>query len=331
MKFRNVDATILLRTERNKGMSLSYLTGYEGDFGFGVFFKQAKKPIVFLSNLEQPPRNENVNFQNFEGIKKLVEFVKKKKVKTIGLHFGEVSKLTYDWLKKEFRGVKFVDVSEQIQLARKIKSEDEIKCIKKAVQITEELMEEVIQILPKARFEKEVEQYLLQRMQELDVKPSFPPIIASGWHGRIPHYESSKKSLVLKGFCIIDMGVIYKGYCSDLSRTIYLGIPSEDEIKKYQQVYHELRTIEQHVHAGVKEIHTSFKMIHALGHGVGREVHELPLLSYEVLQENMVIAIEPALYWSAGGIRVEDNYVVQKDKLVRLSKSSRKLRIFPKK
>ncbi len=330
--FSECDAVLLLHTEQDRGTALKYLTGYTGDYAYGLFFKnKRKKRIIFVSSLEGLPTNTREKYVHLTKRGQVKEVVQKEKVKTLGLCFSEVSKRTYDTLKKTFRGIKFVDVSEAIEARKQIKSKEEVQYLRHAAKITEELLEEVKVQLRTARYEKEVEKYLLKRMIDLGVEPSFPPIIASGWHSRLPHYQATDRSLVLKGFCIIDMGVKWKGYCADLSRTVYIGTPSSKEIKQYEQVLHELHVIESHVYAGVKEIETSFSMIHALGHGIGVEVHERPYLGHEVLQEHMCIAIEPAQYFSKGGIRIEDNYVVQKDRLVRLSKSSRKLECIQRK
>ena len=325
--FSDCDAVLLLHTEQDEGVALKYLTDYQGDFAYGVFFPGRKKPQVFVSSLESLPRSTTISYQHLTKRGQIKEVLLKAKVKTLGLCFSEVSKQTYDTLKKAFRGIKFVDVSKQLRAKREIKTKEEMRRTKEAVRLTEKLFEEAFALLPKVRYEKEVEQYLRKRMIELGVEPSFDPIVATGWHSKAPHYQASDRSLVLDGFCILDMGVKYKGYCSDMTRTVYIGTPSAAEKKIYKTILHELQVIEQHVHAGVREIETSFPMIHALGHGIGREVHEAPFLGHEELHKDMLIAIEPAQYWGKGGIRIEDNYVVQEKKLVRIGKSSRRLRI----
>lgn len=322
--FSKCDAVLLLHTEQDTGHGLKYLSDYEGDYAYGVFFKR-KKAKIFVSSLESLPKSSTIDYEHLTRKGQVKDFLLAKKVKTLGLAYNEISKQTYDLLRKNFRSIQFVDISEELQQQRIIKRPEEVKYLQRAIQITEKLLAEVIEQLKTAQYEKEVEIYLRQRMIELDVKPSFDPIIATGYHSKFPHYQATKKSLVLEGFCIIDMGVQYKGYCADLSRTIYIGTPTDEEKKLYQKVEQELRIIEKHVHAGVKEIETSFPMVHALGHGIGKEVHERPYLGHEVLKSGMCIAIEPAQYFTKGGIRIEDNYLVTTKGLQRLSKSSRKL------
>lgn len=321
---------LLLHTEQDPGQALKYLTCYDGDFAYG-FFLPRKKPHIFVSELEALPESANVVYAHLSRQGQIKELIKKHKIKTLGLCYNELSKRTYDKLKKALRGVKFVDVSKTISAKRTIKTDAQIRTISKAVRITEKLFEEVKMQLITATHEIDVEIYLRKRMIELGVTPSFDPIIATGVHSKHPHYHASSQSKVLEGFCIIDMGVKVDAYCSDMSRTVYIGTPSDKEKKQYNTVKDELYRLEREMKAGQKKIDVNFDMVHALGHGIGREVHEFPLLGYEKLKENMCIAVEPAQYFSAGGIRIEDNYVVTKNGLKRIGKSSRELETIKRK
>jgi Xaa-Pro dipeptidase len=173
--------------------------------------------------------------------------------------------------------------------------------------------------------ENEAIAFLKKRCIDNEVMWSFEPIVASGKHGKTPHYVPKKKSKLLKGFCIIDFGVEYKGYCSDMTRTIYLGEPSQKEITYYEEILQGLKKSEKEAKKGAK-LKVPFKMIHALGHGIGLHVHEAPNLHADTLLEGMTIALEPATY-DPYGVRIEDNYLIQKEKSKRLSRLTRDLQI----
>ena len=169
---------------------------------------------------------------------------------------------------------------------------------------------------------------------------SFNPIVASGKNASMPHYAPAAKK-IMKGFCVIDFGVKYKGYCSDITRTVYVGKPS----KKEKEIFNMLLTIQKNA---INKIKSSKKcselydfvnnslgkyksnFTHGLGHGVGVEIHELPNLtlnSKDRIKNNMVFTIEPGIYFPKRfGIRIEDT-VLFKNKPIVLTKTSKDLLI----
>ena len=146
----------------------------------------------------------------------------------------------------------------------------------------------------------------------------------------MPHYEPRNTKLK-KGFCMIDFGVKYKGYCTDITRTVYLGSPCDKE----KQVYNFLLDIQNGIIKEIKINDSCSKIygnclksmknyskyfIHGLGHGIGVEIHELPNLtlnSKDKITENMVFTIEPGIYIpKLFGIRIEDTTLMKKKPLV---------------
>jgi Xaa-Pro aminopeptidase len=205
------------------------------------------------------------------------------------------------------------------------------------------------------KYEKEVVNFLKVETLLNDCELAFEPLVASGVNSKNPHYYPKDKSKLKKGFCIIDFGVKYKGFCSDMTRTVFFGTPSKKHISDYNLILNSFNSINLYF----KKINTKvdnnssnknnikakdlfsffqsneFPMIHALGHGIGLEVHEKPLLanSNDVLMENMVLAIEPGKYdFKNYGIRIEDDFLVSKSsnnlKFKRLSKLTNDLLVF---
>ncbi len=154
----------------------------------------------------------------------------------------------------------------------------------------------------------------------------------------MPHHEPMNIK-IKKGFCVIDFGVKYKGYCSDITRTIYVGKPS----KKEQQIYNTLLNIQKNtinqiiqnkkcpeLYNFVNESLGKYKkyFTHGLGHGVGVEIHEMPNLtlnSRDKIKNNMIFTIEPGIYFPRKfGIRIEDT-ILFKNRPIQLTKTSKDL------
>jgi Xaa-Pro aminopeptidase len=223
-----------------------------------------------------------------------------------------------------------------------IKTTKEIENIAKACEITDQIFKDAIVYVKKNRActEIELQKYILQLIKNKKLRPSFPPIVTSGARaGNDIHPKPTEKKLV--GFTIIDLGVRYEGYCSDMTRTIYIGTPTEKEKEIYQKILDVqlLGITLSVVGAYCSDIDASVRtaldplkkyFIHTLGHGVGRKIHEAPII-YEkrtkpVLKEGMVITIEPGIYIKNKlGIRIEDTIVVQGKKPTILTKTSKKL------
>lgn len=154
----------------------------------------------------------------------------------------------------------------------------------------------------------------------------------------MPHHEP-KNEKIKKGFCVIDFGVKYKGYCSDITRTAYVGKPSQKE----KEIYNMLLKIQKDAISQVKENKKCSELYnfvneslgkckkyftHGLGHGVGVEIHEMPNLtlnSKDRIKNNMVFTIEPGIYFPGKfGIRIEDT-ILFKNNPISLTTTSKDL------
>ncbi|MFP4645205.1 MAG: M24 family metallopeptidase, partial [Candidatus Woesearchaeota archaeon] len=323
-----VDACLFLSSDKRPSHSMKYLIGTAGDSAALLTFKR-KQPIYFHSPLEGSPRLEGIEVRKREA-GAISKALKQAKATSIGVNYDELTKREHDTLKTQLRKqlgkVTFKDVSTNLSKRRQVKTTKEINNLKEAITRTERLIKELIKKLPEMTYEYEGIIYLKKRVLELGDELAFEPIVASGNNSKKPHYEPDRKSRLTKGFCIIDFGVKHKGYCADITRTIYIGTPSKADIDFYNKVKDEQQRLEQELKAGTAKAKPSFEMIHALGHGIGLEVHEQPLVGHEKLEENMTIAVEPAIY-KRQGVRIEDNYLVTAKGLKRLSRSSRELTI----
>ncbi len=222
-----------------------------------------------------------------------------------------------------------------------IKNKIEIEKIKKACKITDAIFAKICTRQGLVQMtEIELRDFILWEMKKRGLKPSFPPIVTGGVRaGNEIHPKPTDKKL--SGFVIIDFGVIYQKYMSDMTRTIYLGKPTKKEIAIYTQLLLSQKVSIKKAEIGIRcsEVDAlarktlgplSKYFIHMLGHGVGTKIHESPRLFYKltkpVFKENMIITIEPGIYIKNKlGIRIEDTCLITKKGCVPLTKSRKEL------
>lgn len=226
---------------------------------------------------------------------------------------------------------------------RNVKDEEEIKYIKKAANIASECYLHILSFVKPGMKECEVSNEMIRFMKEKGAsKESFEIIVASGKRGALPHGVASEKVIEEGDFVTLDFGCIYKGYCSDITRSFMVGKASDKMIEVYNVVKKAQMLALKKVKAGVKacEIDKVARdyitkkgygkyFTHSTGHGLGVEVHDPMAISSRnelVLEENMIITIEPGIYIpSLGGIRIEDDVLVTKEGCKILTKATKKL------
>ena len=242
----------------------------------------------------------------------------------------EENYLTYAEYKEYIRKFKinnFVETEEIIEKQRTIKDEDEINNIKIACEITKNCFEYIKPFLKAGNTEKQVARLIDDYYYKNSEGPSFETIVASGENSSKPHAIPTERVFGEQDIITIDMGCKYNGYCSDMTRTFFIGEPTEKQKTVYNLVQkNHTQTIEAikegyNIKQLAKMVENDFKLngydlIHSLGHGVGLEIHEKPYISGRVdapLRENMVITVEPGIYIPGEfGVRIEDTVLVEK-------------------
>lgn len=223
-----------------------------------------------------------------------------------------------------------------------IKTQVEITKIQKACKITDQIFKKVISNFY-FKTEIELRDFILSEIKKRGLKPSFPPIVSSGQRAGNEIHPSSTAH-TLKGFVIIDFGVIYEKYMSDMTRTIFVGKPTDNDRMVYNLVLKSQLTGVNLVKPGtkcgavdqkVRDILGRYKkyFIHTLGHGVGRRIHESPKLFFKYTRPSfktgMVVTIEPGIYVPKKfGIRIEDTGVVTRKSFKVFTKSPKALLVF---
>ena len=213
-----------------------------------------------------------------------------------------------------------------------------IGSIRKACSITDSIFHDIIMNF-NFRTEKDIANFIAGKSRKNKVKLAFPTIVASGKNAAEIHHKP--KNSILKGFIVIDFGVKCNGFCSDMTRTIFVGKMNQSQKKLYEKVRMVQKNSIKKLKPGVsyKELdlaaRKSFgkklrkKFVHALGHGVGSKVHQNPKISPKsnnFAKEGEVVTVEPGLYFQKKcGIRIEDTILVRKYGCEELTKSDKKL------
>lgn len=246
-------------------------------------------------------------------------------------------------LKDALTSCELTVASELIDKPRTVKDENELELLARAEQIGDEAFTHILDIIKPGMTEKEIALELEFFMKKQGAsKLSFDTIVASGPNSSMPHARVTDRAIENGDFVTMDFGCVYKGYCSDMTRTIAVGTPT-DEMKKVYQIVLEanLRAMEG-IRAGVKcsdidalargyiaEQGYGDYFGHGLGHSVGLYIHEEPRFSPKcdvITMENMVITDEPGIYLPGKfGVRIEDLVVVKENGYERLSNSPKEL------
>jgi len=225
-------------------------------------------------------------------------------------------------------GVSVKDAPSMVERTRMVKDEEELKQIRAAVALGAKLFDRALEVLKPGAKETEVAAEMeLAARRAGAAEMSFPTIIASGARSALPHGRASNQAIASGAFVVCDFGVILGGYCSDQTRTVWVGSASDEARKAYEAVKEAQQAAVEAVRPGVTvgEVDESARKVlrkaglgryftHSTGHGVGLEIHEAPRVASgqkEVLQPGMVITIEPGVYFPGKwGVRIEDMVAV---------------------
>ncbi len=261
----------------------------------------------------------------------------------VGFEENYITYANYNNMVRKYRIKETVETNHFIERQRMIKNEWEIANISKACAITDNCYEHILEFIKRGMTEKdiaiEIEKFFLENGAE---GLAFDTIVASGENTSKPHSVPSNRQIRDGDIITIDFGAKYNGYCADMTRTFFVGNVSSEIKELYNFILScQLRATEK-IKDGAdgkqitKNLEADFNsknytLIHALGHGVGLEVHELPYLSYRTsytLKENMVVTNEPGVYIPGQfGIRIEDTIKVNKLEPDILTRSSKNITI----
>ena len=312
-------------------VNLRYITGFTGTAGLAVISEDKAVFITDFRYTEQAKHQvKGFDIVQHSGgiIQKAADVIKEMGLNKIGFEQDKMTYGTYAAYKDLLGPAELVPVSESVEKLRLIKSSEEIKILKEAAKIADDAFSHILTVIKPGMTEisiaNELEFYM--RSQGAD-HSSFDMIVASGLRSSLPHGVASDKAVEKGDFVTLDFGAYYKGYCSDITRTIAVGEPSDELKSIYQTVYEAQAIGMDNIKPGITgkqadaytRDYISSKGYgeyfgHSTGHGLGMEVHEGPALSArsdQQLEKGMVVTVEPGIYIpGTGGVRIEDDIVL---------------------
>jgi len=249
------------------------------------------------------------------------EVLERNHVRQLGFEEGVMTQAAYTDYRKKL-AVEFVPAQKLIGDLRAAKTPTEYALMRHAQAITEQTFDQILPLIVPERTERELAAEIVYHLMKNGAeRPAFDPIVASGPRSSMPHATPGDHKLT--GFITLDFGAVYRGYCSDMTRTVALGEPTKEMCRVYEIVLAAQTAGIAAARAGVagREIDRAARNVikaagfgdyfgHGFGHGLGLEVHESPgaaPASVQPLPAGAVISAEPGIYLPGKfGVRIED-------------------------
>ncbi|MBI4226388.1 aminopeptidase P family protein [Candidatus Roizmanbacteria bacterium] len=286
-------------------------------------------------NFQFPPDSIGIQFRLIEPQKGLIshlrDILKDEQIKILGFEAEDLRFYEYQKLRETLKNVEPFPTSKLIVKIREIKDAEEIVCIQKACEIGDQCLTEITKTIKLETTEKEVAFKIEMWLREKGYNLAFDPIVAIDSNSAVAHYNTKdgQGSVKVGSVILVDFGVKYKDYLSDITRMIFFGQPA-DEVRRTYDILLEgqEKTIEKLANFDSLKDADNFcrKLItenrlpnypHSTGHGVGLEIHEYPKVSFNSPDRkilNQVFTIEPGVYFPGKmGMRIEDTVVIGKD------------------
>jgi Xaa-Pro aminopeptidase len=330
------------------GPNLRYLSGFTGSNG--LLLVLPTRAILFTDPRYQIQAAQEVSCT--VAIAKgplevdLVAAIARHRLKRIGYEPAMMSVEAFRSLESRLPSkASLVAAGGAIEQMRMIKSPSEIERIRRSVLTNSRAFERTVPGVRAGITEQDLAAELEYRMRRLGAeKPSFETIVAGGERSALPHAQPTSAKLETGQLIVVDMGSLQDGYCSDMTRMLYLGVLTAKVKRTYRAVLEAQLAGIDAVRAGARTAHVDAAcrnvlkgyglddaFIHSTGHGLGLEIHEPPRLGKNdkgELQANMAITIEPGVYLEGfGGIRIEDTVIVTDTGCEVLTPTSKELRV----
>ncbi len=323
-----------------------YISGFTGDTSY-LYISSKRQVLLTDSRYTTWAKSETKNFDVYEINAEnpysdvIAAFLSEDNAASIG--FENRQMLYSDVMKfmDKAPNVEFIELDDKLDEFRQIKTADEISKIKCAQEIGDAAFTHILKFLKEGQTEEEIALEIEMYMRKNGAsKLSFETIVASGPNSAMPHAAPGNRKIRKGDFVTMDYGCIFDGYCSDMTRTVFIGAPNKRQCEIYDIVLRAQNAALSEICEGkiCSEIDKTARDIiadagfgeyfgHGLGHSLGLFIHEEPRLSPKYnkeLKENMVVTVEPGIYIpDFGGVRIEDLVVVTKNGCNNLTSSNK--------
>ena len=337
---RKIDAMLVSRLS-----NVRYLSGFTGSAGSCIITPDKNYFITDGRYMEQS-ENQVKGFERFIDYGTHLEIAQKNDLIPAGMKIAFesdfVTVVMFNQMKELFPNAKWESTKMVVENLAAVKDETELKYLRTAIDITDKVFEEVMQLVKIGVTEKEIALEFIKRYWKYAEGEAFDTIVASGPNSALPHYQPADRGFEKGDFVVIDTGAKYAGYHADMTRTIVIGEASEKNLEIYDIVKKSQQAGVNAARAGVscKAIDDATRnvitdagygdnYIHSAGHGIGLEVHTYPRFSQQsedILEANNVMTVEPGIYipgW--GGVRIEDDIWIKTEGSEVLNKTTKEL------
>ena len=318
---------------------LAYLTNFTGDDSVGLV---TERDVFLVTDFRYQEQAEleaawlKTSVRDGKMSDELAKVLASAKVSRVGFEanftaFGQIHAIdkSVKELKNGSSTLDLVPVENVLTNIRKVKDDHEIDLVRKSVGIAEEAFEAIREEIKVGHTENHLAGLLVFELRSRGASDSsFPVIVAAGTNSSLPHYRPGEALVQRDQPLLIDWGALYKGYCSDLTRTLMVGRVSPRIKQIYKVVYDAQQAAIKFLRPGVTTMQADRvardvidkagygkQFGHGLGHGIGREIHELPTMrktgGEEELRPGMIVTVEPGIYLPGeGGVRIEDDVLI---------------------
>lgn len=333
----------MLYTSGYSGISLERLISL-------LILREYDRVFLVIPKLEEKRAEENCKLEDVELLSYsdvedpltiLKEIFSRYRLVNVGVEGVIQFKFIHPLLSK-ISNLKVSLIDDLMYSLRIVKDSQEIDKMKKAAEINNRLMVEAIQELRPGISEKSFMAFIKNRAFELGADEVPFTLVQSGVNSALPHQEPTSKIISKDDVVVLDVGVRYEGYYSDITRTIVCGRPSSRHLEIFNIVLNSQQKSLNNIRQGVKaeEIDMCARgviesagygeyFIHRTGHGIGLEVHEPPYIKIgntQRLEEGMAFTVEPGIYLPGYfGVRIEDNVIVRREGCINLTNLAKSL------
>ena len=324
---QEVDAFLISQPDNRR-----YLTGFTGSAGLLLITATRAVLATDFRYYEQVGREApgwelariTDNFQ-----KLLPDLLASAKVRRLGFESQHVTVDQLATWTQAASGVEWVPLKDTVESVRMFKDEAEIEAMRRSVALTDEALAHALEVIRPGMTELEVAWLIESYMRTHGAsRVAFDLIVAAGPNGALPHARPGERVIQPGDPIVFDLGCVVDGYCSDLTRTVCLGRPSDKYLTVFDIVLQAQRAAEAAIRPGLTGVQADAvardliaaagygdKFGHGLGHGVGLAVHEKPgagRLSTDTLQAGMSLTVEPGIYLPGEfGVRIEDLVIIR--------------------
>lgn len=335
---KNLDSMIVASRH-----NIRYLTGFTGDYGWLAIGNG--DPVFITSSLyiEQASTVIGPPYRVIEAKNGVFPLLRDLGRDFWGTRIGYEADVTtcseFGRIQSAFGESELVPIQHVIETLRMIKTPEEIDAIRRAQRIAETVFDEALGLLKEGVTECDIAMEIDYRFRRHGgEKPSFETIVAFGENSSKPHAQPSSRKLKPGDVALFDMGTVFDGYASDMTRTVVFGKADPVVKEIYDVVLDAQLAALEGIRANMKcsgadSIARSViekagygeSFVHTLGHGVGLEIHEIPRLSSKdetILVPGMVVTVEPGIYLPGkGGVRIEDMLKIGDDRCENLTEA----------